>query len=145
MLTQDIEPPGRTSNPPRRHIVNIAASARIALGVMVLTTACAGAKAPATDTPPPATTAASAATAPEEGLARYVGSYQIGPQLTAVIRLQGTTLIRDMNGQQTVLAPISATRFKAGAGELEFEVDRAGRVMMVLRHGTETMRIPRRR
>ena len=73
-----------------------------------------------------------------------MGSYQISPQLTAVIRLQGTTLIRVMKGQQTVLTPISETRFKAGGGEVEFETDRAGRVMMVLRHGTETMRIPRR-
>ena len=125
--------------------MNIAASARLALGVMTLTIACAGATARTTETPPSAPPAPSTATAPEEGLARYVGTYQISPQLTARIRLEGTTLIRDMNGQQTVLTPISETRFKAGAGEVEFEIDRGGRVMMVLRHGTETMRIPRRR
>jgi hypothetical protein len=50
-------------------------------------------------------------------------------------------VIPEMNGQQTVLTPISGT----GAGEVEFETDQGGRVMMVLRHGTETMRIPRRR
>ena len=125
--------------------MNIATSARMSLGAMALTIACAGGQARTSETPPPAPAAASASTAPEEGLARYVGTYQISPQLTAVIRLQGTTLIRDMNGQQTVLTPISATRFRAGAGELEFETDQGGRVMMVLRHGTETMRIPRRR
>jgi hypothetical protein len=112
---------------------------------MALTIACAGGQARTTETPQSAPTA----TAPAGGsasstLERYVGTYQINPQLTAVIRLQGNTLIRVMNGQQTVLTPISATRFKAGGGELEFETDQAGRVTMVLRHGTETMRIPRR-
>jgi hypothetical protein len=127
--------------------VNIAASTPIALGVMVFTIACASGQGRTSETPPPT---ASTATAPGEAgstsaLERYVGTYQISPQLTAVIRLQGTTLIREMNGQQTVLTPISATKFRAGAGELEFETDQGGRVMMVLRHGTETMRIPRRR
>ena len=129
--------------------MNITTSTRIALGVMALTIACAGAQGRTSEAPQPAPTPASA---PEGGggptssaLERYVGTYQISPQLTAVIRLQGTTLIRDMNGQQTVLTPFSETRFKAGAGEVEFEIDRAGRVIMVLRHGSETMRIPRRR
>ena len=126
--------------------MNIAKSPRTALGVMALTIACACGQARTTETPQPAPTA----TAPTGGstssaLERYVGTYQISPQVTAVIRLQGTRLVRVMNGEQTVLTPISATRFKAGAGELEFETDQAGRVMMVLRHGSETMRIPRRR
>jgi hypothetical protein len=133
----------------KRHIMNVAGLTRIALGVMAFTIACASSQGRTSETPPAPT--ASTATAPGEGggstspLERYVGTYQISPQLTAVIRLQGTTLIREMNGQQTVLTPISATRFRAGAGELEFETDQGGRVMMVLRHGTETMRIPRRR
>ncbi len=125
--------------------MNITRASRLALGVMTLTIACAGGQARTAETPQPAP----AATAPAGGgassaLERYVGTYQISPQLTAVIRLQGTRLVRVMNGEQIVLTPISATRFKAGAGELEFETDQAGRVMMVLRHGTETMRIPRR-
>ena len=125
--------------------MNITTSYRLALGAMAFTIACASGQASTTETAQPAP----AATAPAGGgassaLERYVGTYQINPQLTAVIRLQGNTLIRVMNGQQTVLTPISATRFKAGGGELEFETDQAGRVTMVLRHGTETMRIPRR-
>ena len=68
--------------------MNIAASTRIALGVMALTIACAGAQGRTSETPQPAPAAASTATAPEEGLARYVGTYQISPQLTAVIRLR---------------------------------------------------------
>ena len=128
--------------------MNIAGSTRIALGIMALTMACAGAQSGTSQTPPPAastTTASEAGSTSTSALERYVGTYQISPQLTAVIRLQGTTLIRDMNGQQTVLTPISAMKFRAGAGELEFEIDQGGRVLMVLRHGTETMRIPRRR
>jgi hypothetical protein len=128
--------------------MNIAGSTRIALGIMALTMACAGAQGGTSQTPQAGastTTASEAGGTSTSALERYVGTYQISPQLTAVIRLQGTTLVREMNGQQTVLTPISGTRFKAGAGEVEFETDQGGRVMMVLRHGTETMRIPRRR
>ena len=125
--------------------MTITSSPRIALGVMALTIGCASTQGQTAETPRPApAVAAPAGGGASSALERYVGTYQISPQLTAVIRLQGTRLVRIMNGEQTVLTPISANRFKAGAGEVEFETDQAGRVMMVLRHGSETMRIPRR-
>jgi hypothetical protein len=67
--------------PSRRHIMNIAASAPIALGVMAFAVACASAQGRTSETPPPAPTV-STPTAPGEGggstsaLERYVGTYQ---------------------------------------------------------------------
>ena len=125
--------------------MNSSTSAIMRASALALTFACAGGQARTSPPPQQAPASTSTATAAEVGLARYVGTYQINPQVTAVIRFDGTRLVRVMNGEQQVLTPISDTRFRVGAGELEFETDQAGRVMMVLRHGTETMRIPRRR
>src|SRR5690349_6263221 len=124
-------------------MMNLVLSARIALGVLALTIGCKSTQAGPSTTPTQAPTTASAATAPEAGgvprsvLERYVGEYQLTPQVTAMIRLKGNTLIREMMGQQQVLTPISETRFKLGGGEVEFETDQAGKVTMVIRNGIE--------
>src|SRR5437868_6811459 len=112
--------------------MNIKTSARM-VTVLSLTIACAGSKAQP-ETQPQASTA----TAPAGGgvtkgvLERYVGEYQMTPQVTAVIRLRGNTLVRAIMGQETVLTPISETRFKLGGGEVEFVTDKAGGVTMVI-------------
>jgi hypothetical protein len=77
-------------------------------------------------------------------LERYVGSYQLTPQVTAEIRLKGSTLVREMMGQQQVLTPITETRFKLGGGEVEFVTDQAGRVTMVIRNGIDEKRYRKR-
>ena len=128
--------------------MRITSSSGIALGVLALTTACASTQARPSATQAPA--AASTATATEAGgvprsvLERYVGEYQLNPQVTAVVRLRGNTLIREIMGQQQVFTPISETRFKLGGGEVEFVTDQAGKVTMVVRTGVEEKRYPRK-
>ena len=121
-----------------------------ALGFLGLIMACAGSQARTTTIPPQAPPTVSAAVASEGGgvpksvLEKYVGEYQLTPQVTAEIRLKGNTLVREMMGQQQVLTPITEKRFKLGGGEVEFETDQAGRVTMIIRNGGEEKRIRRR-
>jgi hypothetical protein len=78
-------------------------------------------------------------------LERYVGTYEYIPgqmsrtDLRIVITLKGDTLIRQM-GQESVLAPISDTRFKVGNTSLmvEFVVDDWG-VTQILGTGFQQM------
>jgi hypothetical protein len=82
---------------------------------------------------------------PRSVLERYVGVYEYLPgqmgrtDLTIVVRLKGDTLTRWM-GQETVLTPLSETRFRVGSTSLvvEFVVDEAG-VTQVLGSGGQQM------
>ena len=80
-------------------------------------------------------------------LQRYVGVYEFIPgqmkrtDLIVVIRLRGDTLIRAMSGLgETVLTPVSETRFKVGDTALftEFVIDDAG-VTQVMGTGFQQM------
>jgi hypothetical protein len=82
--------------------------------------------------PPPALPTA-AVRVPGSVLQRYVGTYEFLPgqlgrtDLRVVVRLEGGTLIRSMQGEYA-LTPISETRFRVGDTSLitEFVVDEAG-------------------
>jgi hypothetical protein len=79
---------------------------------------------------------------PRSVLERYVGIYEYIPgqmnrtDLRVVIRLKGDTLTRWMGREETVLTPISETRFRVGSTSLvtEFVIDEAG-VTQVLGSG----------
>ena len=79
-------------------------------------------------------------------LERYVGVYEYIPgqmsrtDLRIGIRLEGDRLIRQMGAGETVLVPVSETRFRAGNTSLmvEFVVDDAG-VTQVLGSGFQQM------
>lgn len=96
---------------------------------------------------PPVKTAApvAAVRVPKSVLERYVGTYEYIPgqmsrtDLRIVVRLHGDTLTRDMGGE-TVLIPLSDTRFKVGdtAMVVEFVVDDVG-VTQVLGTGFQQM------
>lgn len=84
---------------------------------------------------------------PRSVLERYVGVYEYIPgqmsrtDLIVVVRLKGDTLIRAMGGQrESVLTPISETRFKVGDTSLitEFVIDDAG-VTQVMGTGFQQM------
>lgn len=125
----------------------IVTSSRTVAAILSLTIACAGAQAGSSEarpqgSPAPAT-AASSETVPKSVLERYVGQYQLTPQVIATVRLSGNTLVREIMGQQTVFTPISETRFRLGGGEAEFVTDQAGRVTMVVRNGADEKRYPR--
>jgi hypothetical protein len=117
--------------------MSISRSTGIAAGVLALTIGCAGAKAAPIE---PQQQSSAASSTPAAGplrvsksvLERYVGEYPLNPQVTAVIRVQGENLVREIMGQQQILTPISETRFKLGAGEAQFEVDKSGAVTMIV-------------
>jgi hypothetical protein len=83
---------------------------------------------------------------PRSVLERYVGTYEyIAGQMSRtdlriVIRLKGDTLIRMMGAQETVLIPVSETRFQVDGTSLvtEFVVDEAG-VTQVLGSGFQQL------
>lgn len=83
---------------------------------------------------------------PRSVLERYVGTYEYLPgqmkrtDLTVVVRLRGDTLTRQMGQEETVLTPISETRFRVDSTSLmtEFVVDEAG-VTQVLGSGFQQM------
>ena len=82
--------------------------------------------------PPPEPPAATVRV-PRSVLERYVGTYEFLPgqmgrnDLRAVVRLEGDTLIRTLQGD-FVLTPISETRFRVGNTSMvtEFVIDEAG-------------------
>ena len=82
---------------------------------------------------------------PKSVLERYVGTYEYIPgqmqrtDLRIRVRLEGDTLVREM-GPESVLTPISETRFRVGDTSLmvEFVVDDAG-VTQVLGTGFQQM------
>jgi len=82
---------------------------------------------------------------PKSVLERYVGTYEYIPgqmqrtDLRIRVRLEGDTLVREM-GKESVLTPISETRFRVGDTSLmvEFVVDEAG-VTQVLGTGFQQM------
>lgn len=82
---------------------------------------------------------------PKSVLERYVGTYEYIPgqmqrtDLRIRVRLKGDTLVREM-GQESVLTPLSETRFRVGDTSLmvEFVVDEAG-VTQVLGTGFQQM------
>jgi hypothetical protein len=82
---------------------------------------------------------------PKSVLERYVGTYEYIPgqmqrtDLRIRVRLKGDTLVREM-GPDSVLTPISETRFRVGDTSLtvEFVVDEAG-VTQVLGSGFQQM------
>jgi hypothetical protein len=84
----------------------------------------------AAPSPPPVVTMR----VPRSVLERYVGTYEFIPgqmkrtDLRVVVRLRGDTLIRQMGPEETVLTPISETRFRVGNTRLmvEFVEDEAG-------------------
>ena len=88
---------------------------------------------------------AAAVRVPRAVLERYVGTYEYIPgqmsrtDLRVVVRLEGDKLIREM-GQESVLIPISETRFRVGNTRLitEFVVDEAG-VTQVMGTGFQQM------
>lgn len=81
-----------------------------------------------------ATPPATSVRVPRSVLERYVGVYEFIPgqmkrtDLRIVIALKGDTLTRKMGPQETVLTPLSETRFQVGSTSLmvEFVVDDAG-------------------
>ncbi len=83
---------------------------------------------------------------PKSVLERYVGVYEYIPgqmsrtDLTITVRLKGDTLIRQMGQGETVLTPMSETRFRVGNTSLvtEFMVDDAG-VTQVLGSGFQQL------
>jgi hypothetical protein len=112
--------------------VNIATSARAAVGVLALTIAIRpvqGQQPPQPQQP--------AVSVPRAVLERYVGEYLYPTGSLVLIRLRGDTLIREMNGQQDVYTPLSETRFKAGNTQLvaDFVTDQAGVVTQILKPG----------
>ena len=82
---------------------------------------------------------------PKSVLERYVGTYEYIPgqmqrtDLRIRVRLDGDTLVREM-GPESVLTPVSATRFRVGDTSLmvEFVVDEAG-VTQILGSGFQQM------
>ena len=76
---------------------------------------------------------------PRSVLERYVGEYVYPSGNTAVVRLEGDALIREVGQQHDVFRPISETRFKLGpVFTAEFIVDSAGGVTKVLSDGVGT-------
>jgi hypothetical protein len=114
--------------------VNISRSARIALAAIALTIA----------VQPMAAQKQTPVSVPKTVLEKYAGEYQLNPQVTAVVRVKGDQLIREIMGQQQVFIPISETRFKLGGGEVEFVIDEAGGVTMVVGKGPDEKRYPRK-
>jgi hypothetical protein len=82
----------------------------------------------------PAALPAASVRVPRSVLERYVGVYEFIPgqmkrtDLRIVIGLKGDTLFRKMGAQETVLTPVSNTRFKVGTTLLmvDFVIDDAG-------------------
>jgi hypothetical protein len=79
-------------------------------------------------------------------LERYVGEYSIPNGRTVLIRLQGDTLIQQVERRSIILVPISETRFLLSAVfTVEFVIDQAGDVTMITGNGIEQeLRIPRK-
>jgi len=114
--------------------VNIPTFVRIAVGVLTLAIA----------VQPMQAQKQAAVSVPKSVLEKYVGEYQLTPQVTAVVRIKGDKLIREIMGQEQVFTPISETRFKLGSGEVEFVIDQAGGVTMVVGTGKDEKRYPRK-
>jgi len=95
--------------------------------------------------PEPPAASPAAVRVPRSVLERYVGVYEYIPgqmkrtDLRVVVRLKGDTLTRWM-GKESVLTPISETRFRVGSTSLvtEFVVDEAG-VTQVMGSGFQQM------
>ena len=96
----------------------------------------------------PSSAAAAAVHVSTSVLERYVGRYEFVPgqmkrtDLFMVVRLKGDRLTRQMTGgPQTVLTPISETRFRVGdtSLETEFMVDAAGGVTQDMGWGFQRM------
>ena len=111
-----------------------------------------GAPSPAPNTPSSAP-AAAAVHVPRSVLERYVGTYEFVPgqmkrtDLLMIVRLKGDRLTRQMTGgPQTVLTPISETRFKVGdtSLETEFTVDAAGGVTQDMGWGFQRLTVYRK-
>ena len=89
---------------------------------------------PASTLRSPAKASPAAVRVPKSVLERYVGVYEFIPgqmsrtDLRVIVSLKGDTLFRRMGPTQTMLIPVSQTRFKVGNTRLmtEFVVDDAG-------------------
>ena len=119
--------------------------------VLALTISCARSQVRPAESQPQASTAAAPTAAGvagrTEGLAQYVGQYQINGNIVT-IRAKGDALVRTMSGQgEEVLRPVGKSRFKVGMTPVEFEFrpDPSGGMTLIMYAGQHQARGTRMR